>query len=52
MKEMEDYVQSMVWTLPHLMKEGETLMDELNQHIKYFKGVDILTYYIPTDPTK
>ena len=44
-KEMEEYVQFMVWTLPLIMKEGDT-------HIKYFKGVDIPTYYIPTDPTK
>ena len=51
-KEMDDYVQFMVGTIPLLMKPGDTLMDELNLHIKYFKGVDILTYYIPTDPTK
>ena len=51
-KEMDEYVQFMVWTIPLLMKPGDTLMDELNLHIKYFKGVDILTYYIPTDPTK
>ena len=31
--------------LPHIMKEGDHLLDELNQHIKYFKGVDILAYY-------
>ena len=29
-----------------------TLLDELNLHIKYFKWVDILTYYTPSDPTK
>ena len=51
-KEMDEYVQFMVWTIPLLMKPGDTLMDELNLHIKYFKGVDILTYYIPTNPTK
>ena len=42
----------MVGTIPLLMKPGDKLMDELNLHIKYFKRVDILTYYIPTDPTK
>ena len=38
--------------LPLLMRPGYTLMDELNLHIKYFKGVDILTYYTPSNPTK
>ena len=51
-KEMEEYVQFIVWTVTLIMKVGDTLMDELNLHITYFKGVDILTYYIPTDPTK
>ena len=51
-KEMDEYEQLMVRTLPIIMKEGDTLMDELNLHIKYFNGVDILKYYIPTDPTK
>ena len=51
-KEMYEYVQFMVWTIPLLMKPGDTLMDELNLHIKYFKVVDILTCYIPTNPTK
>ena len=51
-KELEEYVQFMVWTIPLIMKEGDPLMDELNLHIKYINGVDILTYYIPTYPTK
>ena len=34
------------------MKPWYTLMDKLNLHKKYFKGVDILTYYTPIDPTK
>ena len=38
--------------VPTLMESGYTLLDELNLHIKYFKGVDILTYYTPSDPTK
>ena len=42
-KELEEYVQFMVWTIPLIIKEGDTLMDELNSNIKYFKGVDILT---------
>ena len=46
------YVQFMVGTIPLSVKPGDTRMDELNLHIKYYKGVDILTYYIPTDPTK
>ena len=49
---MDDYVKCMVGTIPLLMNPGDTLMDELNLHIKYFKGVDIVTYYTPTDPTK
>ena len=51
-EEMDNYVKFITGTLPLLMKPGDTLMDELNLHIKYFKGVDILTYYTPTDPTK
>ena len=43
-EEMDDYVKFMVGTIPLLMKPGDTLMDELNLHIKYFKWVDILTY--------
>ena len=35
--------------LPTLL---EPILDELNLQIKYFKGVDILTYYTPSDPTK
>ena len=38
--------------LTTLMEPGYTLLDELNLHIEYFKGVDILTYYIPSNPTK
>ena len=34
------------------MEPKYTLLDELNLQIKYFKGVDILTYYTPSDPTK
>ena len=51
-KKMDKNSQFMVWTITLLMEKGNTLMDELNLNIKYFKGVDILTYYIPTDPTK
>ena len=51
-KDLEEYVLFMVWTILLIMEEDDTLMDELNLNIKYFKGVDILTYYIPTDPTK
>ena len=51
-KEMDAYVEYMTEELLILMKEGDTLKDELNLHIKYFNGVDILKYYIPTNPTK
>ena len=50
-EKLED-VKFLIWTIPHLIKEGDTVIDELNQQIKFFKGIDILTYYIPTDPTK
>ena len=49
-EEKDRYVYFDTEILPLLMKPGYTLMDELNLHIKYFKGVDILTYY--TQPTK
>ena len=39
-------------TLPTLLEPTDTILDELNLQIKYFKGVDILTYYTPSDPTK
>ena len=51
-EEMEKYIKFINETLPLQIKSGDTVMDELNLHIKYFKGVDILTYYTPTDPTK
>ena len=51
-EEMEKYIKFITETLPLQIKSGDTVMDELNLHIKYFKGVDILTYYTPTDPTK
>ena len=38
--------------LPTLMEPGYTLLDKLNINIRYFKGVGILTYYTPSDPTK
>ena len=34
------------------LKRTDTLLDDLHLQIKYFKGVDILTYYTPSDPTK
>ena len=51
-EELVKYVYFITEILPLLMKPVYTLMDELNLHIKYFKGVDILTYYTPSDPTK
>ena len=51
-QEMEKYVYFMKEILPTLMEPGYTLLDELNLHIKYFKGVDILTYCIPSNPTR
>ena len=50
--ETENYIKFMMNTLPTLKKPTDTLEDELNLQIKYFKGVDILTYYTPSDPTK
>ena len=42
----------MINTLPTLKKPTYTLLDDLNLQIKYFKGLDILTYYTPSNPTK
>ena len=42
-----EYVKFLIWTLPTLIKEGDTLIDKLNQQIHFLKGIDILTYYIP-----
>ena len=42
----------MLNTLPTLLKPTDTLLDYLNLQIKYFKRVDILTYYTPSDPNK
>ena len=47
-----EYVQFLIWTLPIIRQEGDTLVDDLNRQVKFIKGRDILTYYIPTDPTK
>ena len=33
-----EYVKFLIWTLPTLMKEGDTLIDELNQQINFLKG--------------
>ena len=38
--------------ITNLRQEGDTLVDNLNKRFKSLKGRDILTYYIPTDPTK
>ena len=38
--------------MPTLLKPTDTILDDLNLQIKYFKGVDILTYYTPSDPNK
>ena len=37
-KELEEYVQFMVWTIPLIMKEGDTLIYELNLHLNISKG--------------
>ena len=50
--ETENYIKFMMNTLPTLKKPTDTLLDDLNLQIKYFKGVDILTYYTPSDPAK
>ena len=51
-KKTPEYVQFLVRTLPNLRQEGNTLIDYLNRQVKFLKERDILTYYIPTDPTK
>ena len=50
--ETEKYIYFLREILPTLMEPAYTLLDELNLQMKYFKGVDILTYYTPSDPTK
>ena len=50
-EDTEKYAYFMKEILPTLMEPGYTLLDELNVHIKYFKVVDILTYYPPSDQT-
>ena len=42
--EKEKYIKFMINTLPTLLKLTDTILDDLNLQIKYFKGVDILTY--------
>ena len=38
--------------LPGMLKEDDTILDQLNHLIKFLKGKDILTYYTPCDPSK
>ena len=52
MSETKNCIRFMINTLPTLKKPTDTLLDDLNLQIKYFKGVDILTYYTPSDPAK
>ena len=52
MSETKNYIRFMLNTLPTLKKTTDTLLDDLNLQIKYFKGVDILTYYTPSNQTK
>ena len=42
----------MILTIPTLKQEGDTILDDLNRQIKFIKGIDILTYYTPTDSNK
>ena len=51
-EEIDKYIYFLREILPTLMEPDYTLLDELNLQIKYFKGVDILTYYTPSNPTK
>ena len=44
-----EFVKLMIWTIPTSRQE---VIDDLNRQIKFIKGIDILTYYTPTDPTK
>ena len=39
-------------TTPTMMKQGDKYVDTLNRIIKYLKGRDILSYYIPENPDK
>ena len=52
MSETKNYIRFMLNTLTTLKKTTDTLLDDLNLQIKYFKGSDIPTYYTPSDPTK
>ena len=47
-----EFVKLMIWTIPTLRQKGDIVIDDLNRQIRFIKGIDILTYYTPTDPTK
>ena len=50
-EEQEKYTEFII-TLPTMMKPEDRFVDALNRIIKYLKGKEILSYYIPEDPTK
>ena len=47
-----EFVKFQILKIPELRQEGDTILDYLNRKIKFIKGMDILTYYNPTDPSK
>ena len=51
-EEKTEFVKFQILTIPKLRQEGDTILDDLNRQIKFIKGIDILTYYTPTDPNK
>ena len=50
-EEQEKYTEFII-TLPTMIKPEDRFVDALNRIIKYLKGKEILSYYIPEDPTK
>ena len=44
-----EFVKLMIWTIPTSRQE---VIDDLNRQIKFIKGIDILTYYTPTENYK
>ena len=50
-EEQQKYTEFII-TLPTKMKPEDKYVDALNRIIKYLKGKEILSYYIPENPTK
>ena len=50
-EEQHEYTEFII-TLPTKMTPEDRFVDALNRIIKYLKGKEILSYYIPENPTK